>query len=165
LRFVFYCGLLCTSLLLNIPPAYADASPKKGLVTLLFGPYVHHYGGTNAEDNSFPWFVGLEWESASRWEVGAAYFRNSHYQPSGYVYGGKSWKIYGCEDSHLFFKLTAGALLGYVKPYDNVIPINLNGIGLGVIPAIGYKYKRASTQFVILWNQGFMVTVGYDIWR
>jgi hypothetical protein len=149
---------------MNFTPACADPSPKNGLVALHFGPYVHHYGH-KPEDNSFPWFVALEWESASRWEVGGAYFTNSHYQPSGYIYGGKRWKIYGCEDSHLFFKLTAGAILGYVKPFDHTIPINCNGIGLGVIPAIGYKYKRASTQFVILWDQGFMVTVGYDIWK
>jgi hypothetical protein len=164
LRLIIILGLLCTCLLMNFTPACADPSPKNGLVALHFGPYVHHYGH-KPEDNSFPWFVALEWESASRWEVGGAYFTNSHYQPSGYIYGGKRWKIYGCEDSHLFFKLTAGAILGYVKPFDHTIPINCNGIGLGVIPAIGYKYKRASTQFVILWDQGFMVTVGYDIWK
>jgi hypothetical protein len=155
---------LCATLFTIVPRASADPSPKSGLIELYFGPYVYHYGGTY-DDNSFPWLVGLEWESPSRWEVGASYFRNSHYQPSGYVYGGKRWKIYGCEDSHLFFKLTAGALLGYVKPYNHKIPINYNGIGLGVIPAVGYKYKRASTQFAFLWTEGFIVTVGYDIWR
>jgi hypothetical protein len=150
---------------MSINSACADPLPEKGLLGLHFGPYVYHYGGNDSDDNAFPWYVALEWEWPSRWEVGVSYFRNSHYQPSGYVYGGKRWKIFGCEESHLFFKLTAGALLGYVKPYDNKIPVNANGIGLGIIPTVGYKYKRATTQFVILWDEGFMVTVGYDIWK
>jgi hypothetical protein len=144
--------------------ACADPLTENGLVALHFGPYVYHYDD-NSRFNSYPWLVGIEWESASRWEIGGAYFRNSYYQPSGYVYGGKRWKIYGCEDSHLFFKITAGALMGYVKPYNNEIPLNANGIALGIIPVVGYKYKRASTQFVIIWNQGFLLTVGYDIWK
>ena len=163
MKFVLFRGLLCMCLLISINTACADPPPKNGLVSLHFGPYVQHYD-KKPYHNSFPWFVNVEWEWASRWEVGAAYFRNSFYQPSGYVYGGKRW-IYGSEDSHLYFKLTAGALLGYVKPYDNKIPVNFNGIGLGIIPVVGYKYKRASTQFVILWTEGFMVTVGYDIWK
>jgi hypothetical protein len=149
---------------MNVSHAQADPSPQRGSVALYFGPYVHHYGKV-VDDNSFPWYVGLEWESPSQWEIGAAYFRNSHYQPSGYVYGGKRWRIYGCEESQLFVKMTAGAILGYVKPYDHKLPVNFNGIGLGIIPAIGYKYKRASTQLAVLWVQGFLVTVSYDIWR
>lgn len=165
MRLLVYCAILSICLHLGIYSAFADTSPENGVLSLHFGPYVHHYDGTDSDVNAFPFFVNLEWEWPSRWEVGAAYFRNSHYQPSGYVYGGKRWKVYGCENSHLFFKITAGAILGYIKPYDNKIPVNLDGIGLGIIPTIGYKYHRASTQFVILWNEGFMLTVGYDIWR
>jgi hypothetical protein len=55
--------------------------------------------------------------------------------------------------------------MGYVEPHENKIPVNANGIGLGIIPTVGYKYKRATTQFVILWDEGFMLTVGYDIWK
>ena len=65
----------------------------------------------------------------------------------------------------MFFKITAGAIIGYFEPYENQLPVNDNGIGLGIIPAIGYKYKRASTQFVVLGTSGFMITLGYDIWK
>jgi hypothetical protein len=114
----------------------------------------------NPEHNSYPWFVALEWESASRWELGGAFFRNSFHQPCGYLYGGKRW-IYGSPEQHVFFKVTAGAIIGYFEPYENKLPVNDNGIGLGIIPAIGYKYRRVSTQFVVLGTSGFMITLGY----
>jgi hypothetical protein len=143
--------------------ASADTASEGSLVALHFSPYVVHYS-RNPEHNSYPWFVDLEWESASRWELGGAFFMNSFHQPCGYLYGGKRW-IFGPPEQHLFFKITAGAIVGYFEPYENKLPVNDNGIGLGIIPAIGYKYGRASTQFVMLGTSGFMITLGYDIWK
>lgn len=147
-------------------PAQANQKPQEpqgSLVALHFSPFVAHYS-RNPEHNSYPWFTAVEWESASRWHLGGAFFENSFHQPCGYLYGGKRW-IYGSQDQHLFFKVTAGAIIGYFKPYDNKLPVNADGIGLGIIPAIGYKYQRASTQFVVLGSSGFMITLGYDIWK
>ena len=146
----------------NASSSHADVFAEDDHLQLFFGPYLVHYD-YSPDHNNYPWFVGVEWESKSRWEVGAAYFRNSFYQPSGYVYGGKRF-IYGTEDSHLFARITLGALLGYVKPFDNKIPINANGIGLGIVPAVGYKYKRTSVQCAFLGFSGLMFTVGYDVW-
>jgi hypothetical protein len=143
--------------------ALAENDPDGSLVTLHFSPYVVHFSN-NPEHNSYPWFTDIEWESASQWELGGAFFINSYDQPCGYLYGGKRW-IFGPREQHLFLKLTAGAIIGYFEPYENKLPINANGIGLGIIPAIGYKYQRASTQFVLLGTSGFMITVGYDIWK
>lgn len=157
------CLMVCFCLCGNPFPALADEQPRGSLVALHFSPYVVHYEH-DPEHNSYPWFTAIEWESASRWELGGAYFENSFHQPCGYIYGGKRW-IFGPEDQHLFLKLTAGAIIGYFKPYENKLPLNADGIGLGIIPAIGYKYQRASTQFVILGTSGFMVTLGYDIWK
>jgi hypothetical protein len=150
-------------LLIHVTYSRADDSTEGGVLSAHFGPYVYHYSHDSSK-NSYPWFVLLEWETASHWEVGGSFFRNSYYQPSGYVYGGKRW-LFGPADNHLFLKITAGAILGYVKPYDGKIPLNYNGIGLGIIPAIGYKYKRTTTQLVILGNAGLMLTFGYDIWK
>ena len=160
---ILLCGVVLSCLLMEGTVAQADVFAKDDLITVIFGPYMGHYTPSDNQ-NSFPWFTGLEWESASRWEVGGAVFRNSYYQPCGYLYGGKRW-ILGSEDEHLFFKMTAGLLLGYVEPYEHKIPVNWNGIGLGIIPAVGYKYRRASTQFVILGVSGFMLTLGYDLWQ
>ena len=155
------CGVFLASILLKAAESDAGGGAEDDLVTLIFGPYVHHYSQSD-DHNPFPWFTGIEWESAERWEVGGAFFRNSFYQPCGYLYGGKRW-VWGHREDHLFFKFTAGALLGYVEPYEHKIPVNWNGIGVGIIPAVGYKYKRASTQVVLLGTSGVMLTVGYDI--
>ena len=163
MRSLLLCGALFLCLSIHCTCARAEDAAESGILTAIFGPFVIHYD-KESHHNSFPWFVALEWETPSRWEVGGSYFRNSFYQDCGYIYGGKRW-IFGATDNHLFLKLTAGAILGYVKPYDNKLPINHDGIGLGIIPAIGYKYRRASTQLVILGTSGFMLTVGYDIWK
>jgi len=39
------------------------------------------------------------------------------------------------------------------------------GEGLAIIPAIGYQYKRASAQVVILGGAGVMLSLGYDFWK
>ena len=163
MRYFLLCGAFLTSLLMQDTVAQADVFAKDDLIAVIFGPYLVHYTPSDNQ-NSFPWFTGLEWESASRWEVGGAFFSNSYYQPCGYLYGGKRW-ILGTEDEHLFLKMTAGALLGYVEPYEHKIPVNWNGIGVGIIPAVGYKYKRASTQIAILGVSGLMLTLGYDLWK
>jgi len=162
-RYILLCGVVLSCLLTQVTVSQADVFTEDDLITGIFGPYMQHFSPSD-DHNSFPWFVGLEWETASRWEVGGAVFRNSFYQPCGYLYGGKRW-ILGSPDGHLFFKLTAGALMGYVAPYENKIPVNYKGLGLGIIPAVGYKYKRASTQFAVLGTSGVMWTVGYDFWK
>ena len=149
------------SLFIKATVVHADFFGEDERVSVIFGPVTYHYSH-NPEHNSFPWFTAIELESASRWELGGALFNNSFSQPCGYLYGGKRW-IAGSPDEHFFVKLTGGALIGYVKPYDKKIPVNADGLGLGVIPAVGYKYKRASTQFVILGTAGFMLTLGYDL--
>jgi hypothetical protein len=154
--------LVCVCLAGTAFSSHADVFTEGDHLQLYFGPYLIHYY-YSADHNDYPWFIGAEWESASRWEAGAAYFRNSFYQPSGYVYGGKRF-IYGSEESHLFLRVTLGAILGYVKPNENKIPINANGIGLGIIPAVGYKYKRTTVQCAFLGTVAAMFVVGYDVW-
>ena len=155
--------IVVLSLFIQANVAHADLLAEDDRVSIIFGPITYHYSH-NPEHNPYPWFTGIEWESASRWEMGGALFRNSFSQPSGYLYGGKRW-IAGPPDEHFFFKVTGGALIGYVKPNDKKIPVNANGLGLGIIPAVGYKYQRASTQLVILGTSGFMWTLGYDLWN
>ena len=162
MRFLAVYILVCACLAGNAPKSHADVFTEDDHLQLYFGPYLIHYD-YSPEHNDYPWFTGVEWESGSRWEVGAAFFENSFYQPCGYVYGGKRF-IYGSEDDHLFARITLGAILGYTKPFDKKIPVNANGIGLGIIPAVGYKYKRTSMQCAFLGLSGLMFTVGYDVW-
>lgn len=151
--------LLC----FDAPAGNAGVFAEGDLLQLNFGPYIYHYS-THPRRNPYPWYTGLEWESSSRWEIGGAVFNNSYHQPCGYLYGGKRF-IYGSDDEHLFLKVTAGAIIGYFPPYEDKIPVNLNGLGLGIIPALGYKKGRATIQVAILSVSALMLNIGYDIWQ
>jgi len=153
-RFLLCCVLF--SILLSIPLcAHAER------LTLLFGPYMYHFN-PKPEYNKYPWFSGIEWEAREKWELGGAYFQNSFDQPSGYLYGGKRWNK-NAGQNQLYFKLTAGVLLGDVDPHDRAIPLNWNGIGVGVIPVFGYQRQRVSTQIAVLGFSGVMFMFGYDL--
>jgi hypothetical protein len=143
--------------------ARADVFADGDRVMLQVGPYVEHWN-RSTDHNDWPWLVGVEWESASRWEIGAAYFRNSFYQPSTYIYAGKRWFLHS-EKRGLYAKLTGGPLYGYKEPYEDKIPVNFNGLGLAVLPAIGYQFQRANVQIVLVGSAGVTLTFGYDFWK
>ncbi|MBF0119599.1 MAG: hypothetical protein HQK79_12240 [Desulfobacterales bacterium] len=163
MRSILLYFLLCTFILVNANELNAVILTEGDLMQVNFSPYIYHYN-FNPEHNSYPWCTGLEWESSSRWSAGGNIFSNSYNQICGYLYGGKRF-IYGSKDEHLFFKITAGALIGYVEPYEDKIPINKDGIGLGIIPTIGYKYKRTAIGIVILSTSALMLTFSYDIFK
>jgi len=155
--------LACVALYACTLTARADVFADGDQVMLQAGPYVVHWN-RSTDHNDWPWLVGVEWESASHWEIGAAYFRNSFNQPSTYIYAGKRWFLHS-ENQGLYAKLTGGPLYGYREPYEDKIPVNFNGLGLAVLPAIGYQYQRATTQIVFVGSAGVMVTFGYDFWK
>ncbi len=158
----FACVALAT-LFICTSTARADVFADGDQVMLQTGPYVVHWS-SSTDHNNWPWLVGVEWESASRWEIGAAYFRNSFDQPSWYIYAGKRWFLHS-ENQGLYAKLTGGPLYGYRDPYEDKIPVNHDGLGLVVLPAIGYQYQRANAQIVFIGSAGIMLTFGYDFWK
>ncbi len=129
-------------------------------------PGVIHFD-SDPEHADFSWLVGLEWQSASRWVAGAAYFNNSFDQKCQYLYVGKSWPLDSISDhpvlKDFYFKLTGGVLLGYKEPYENKIPLNDNGIAPGAVPALGYQYGDFNVQLNLLGTAGLMFTFGYDV--
>ena len=143
--------------------ARADVFADGDHVMLQFGPYVYHRS-KGADRNNVPLLVGAEWESASRWEIGASYFDNSFHQPSTYVYAGRRWFLRS-GDEGFYVKLTGGLLYGYKEPHEDAIPVNFNGVGPVLIPAMGYQYQRANAQLVFLGTNGLMLTFGYDFWK
>jgi hypothetical protein len=63
-------------------------------------------------------------------------------------------------------KLSAGVIHGYKEPYDDKIPFNSkSGWAPGIIPAVGYKFDRASIQVNILGTKAIMIMFGYDVLR
>ena len=151
----FLCAMLIAS------SSHAAVFQEGDLLMIQAAPNVIHY--SHDDDHAkYSWLVGAEWQSADNWLGGAAYFNNSFDQKSQYIYFGKVWPLEAV-DENLYVKLTGGLLLGYKKPYENKIPVNWDGVGLGALPAVGYKFGDANIQLNFLGTAGIMITVGYDI--
>jgi len=148
-------------LLLVAHSARSDIFEEGGRLMLQVAPGVIHFD-PDPEHTDYSWLVGLEWQSPSRWLVGASYFNNSFNQKSQYFYFGKSWPLNSISEN-LYFKLTGGLLLGYKEPYEDKIPLNNDGIAPGAVPALGYKYGDFSFQLNLLGSSALMFTFGYDL--
>lgn len=148
----------CALIALGALGAEAQASH---VLSLHYGPYVHHWK-PDPLHNDTPDLFGLEVENPDRWLAGAMWFHNSYHQPSQYFYVGRRWS-FDEQVPGLYAKLTAGPLLGYKGEYEDKIPVNRDGVGVGVIPALGYQYRRVSAQFAILGTAGYMITFGSDL--
>lgn len=133
------------------------------LLMVQAAPGVIHFSPDD-EHADYSWLVGLEWRSPDRWVAGAAYFNNSFNQKCEYLYFGKSWTLDSIS-SNVYFKLTGGLLLGYKEPYEDKIPINWNGVGLGAVPTLGYQYGDFNVQLNLLGAAGLMFTFGYDLFK
>ena len=140
-----------------------ESASDNGRLTLVFAPYVYHTS-YDPRHNDYLWLTGLEWEpSGSKFEFGAAYFKNSFSQDSVYAYVGKRWFFSG-ERQEGFVNLTAGPLYGYRGQFENKVPFNHNGLGVAIIPGIGYQYRSVNAQIVILGTAGLLASFGYDFW-
>ncbi len=151
------CLLACMSM------SHADVFGDGDRVMLEVGPYVYH-PVDNTGHNQWPHLVGAEYESGSHWLGGAAAFKNSYYQNSAYVYGGKRWFLDSVNEN-LYVKLSAGLVYGYKDPYADRLPVNHNGYGIGIVPALGYQFGRVNAQFVFLGTAAVAFTFGYDFWN
>ena len=143
--------------------AQADVLGEGDRVMLEAGPYVYHLVD-NTGHNQWPRLIGAEYETGSHWLGGVVSFRNSYYQNAAFLYGGKRWFIDAAEE-HLYVKVGAGLVYGYKDPYANKLPINHNGYGLGIVPAVGYQFGRANVQLVSLGTAAATITFGYDFWN
>ena len=104
--------------------------------------------------------LGLEFETTTKWIYGFAWFDNSFGQPSQFLYGGYSWKLFSKDWA--YFKLTGGLLHGYKEPYKDKIPLNELGIAPAIVPTFGFRYKRVMTEVQILGAAAITVTVGFS---
>jgi hypothetical protein len=141
--------------------AQASIFEEDDLLMLQVAPGAIHFN-PDPDHAKHSWLVGLEWQSSSRWLVGASYFNNSFDQKCEYFYFGKSWPLEFIS-SNVYFKLTGGLLLGYKEPYENKIPFNNDGVAPGVVPALGYQYGDFNAQINALGGAGIMFTFGYNL--
>lgn len=106
--------------------------------------------------------VDAEYNMASGWLFGLAFFDNSFGQPSQYLYGGYNWTIPKTREL-AYFKLTGGLLHGYKGEHQDAIPFNNAGIAPAILPSFGVKYKRFVSELMIFGTAGMMISVGFTI--
>ena len=153
----------CLSFLACMSTAHADVFGDGDRVMVEFGPYVYH-PVDNSGHNQWPNLLGVEYESGSHWLAGAAAFKNSYYQRAAYAYAGKRWFLDPVSEN-LYLKISAGLVYGYKDPYADRLPVNHNGYGLGIVPAVGYQLGRANAQIVFLGTAAVAFTFGFDFWN
>jgi len=151
------CFLSCVSF------AHADVFGEGDRIMVEYGPYVYHRLD-NTDHNQWPNLIGVEYETRSNWLVGAASFKNSYYQHAALLYGGKRWFVTPVSEN-LYVKLTGALVYGYKEPYEDKLPINHDGYGFAILPAVGYQFGRANVQFVFLGTAAVALTFGYDFWK
>ena len=146
--------------------AHANLFEEGDILMIQAAPDAIHFN-SSPEHADYSWLIGVEWQSPSRWLVGASYFNNSFDQKCQYYYFGKSWPLDSISDNqyfkNMYFKLTGGVLLGYKEPYEDKIPLNNNGIAPGIVPGLGYKFGDFNVQINLLGGAGLMFTFGYDL--
>ena len=151
------------TLLACMAMAHADVFGDGDRVMLAFGPYVAHWNDNDGH-NQWPHLFGVEWESGSHWLIGAAAFKNSYSQRAAYAYAGRRLFL-DQVNPNLYVKLSAGLVYGYKDPYEDRLPINNDGYGFAIVPALGYQFGRANAQIVFLGTAAVTFTFGYDFWR
>ena len=159
-------GWIALLALLAAGQVRAGVFQEGDVLMLQAAPGAIHFN-SDPEHADFSWLVGLEWQSASRWLVGASYFNNSFDQKCEYIYFGKSWPLDFVSDNEIFknlyVKLTGDLLLGYKEPYEDKIPFNDNGVAPGLVPSLGYQHGDFNVQLNLLGGAGLMFTFGYNI--
>jgi len=122
--------------------------------------YSMHFND-DPEDNNRQNSINFEWRKNTGFLLGFAYFKNTFYQPSQYLYGGKIFRPF---DNHqyIYFKITGGLLHGYKGEYKDKIPFNSLGVAPAILPAAGLSYKNFTTELVPYGIRGIILTLGYD---
>lgn len=158
-------GLMVMSMVIpGIAAETTDSGPLHSsgdVLTIQAAPGVIHLN-PDPDHARHSWLIGAEWQRASRWLAGYAYFNNSYGQKSHYLYGGRWWPV-AANAPEWYVKLTGGVIAGYKPPFEDKIPFNHDGIAPGLIPAVGYKASRLNIQMNFLGRAGLMVTFGYDL--
>jgi hypothetical protein len=171
-------GWLCTAAFLlglsgpSLAQSSAEGSWKDGFsldvregdrLSFMYSPFTHHLD--SSPEHRYVWLVGVERERANHRISGITYFSNSFGQPSTYIYPwGQNYPNVGGVEG-LFVKWSAGMLYGYVDPYENKVPLNVNGFSPAIIPSIGYERAGYSTQINLLGTAGLMWQISVPLGR
>ena len=168
LRLGFFLSVLLSPLMSNAQTsAWTDGfswevKPEDRL-TLMYSPFTHHY--SPSDEHRYVWLVGVERERNDGRLSGITYFSNSFGQPSTYIFPwGQSYRNIGGVQG-LFAKWSGGLLYGYVEPYEDKVPLNVNGFSPAIIPSVGYERGGYGVQLNLLALAGLMVQLNIPLGR
>ncbi|MEY4257696.1 MAG: hypothetical protein RJA56_597 [Pseudomonadota bacterium] len=132
-------------------------------LTLMYSPYTYHF--SKSDEHKYVWLVGVEREREDGRLSGITYFSNSFGQPSTYIFPwGQIYRNIGGIPG-LFAKWSGGLLYGYVEPYENKVPLNVNGFSPAIIPSIGYEKQGYGAQLNWLGTAGLMLQFNIPLGR
>lgn len=156
-------GAVAASLLIALSSSAACAQESeaqdfsgKPYWEALIGPFAIHW--SNSSDHKHVYLLGIERAQADGFIWGLSAFSNSFGQPSAYAYYGYRWdNLFG--NPKVYAKLSAGIIYGYKGQYEDKVPFNHDGFGLGIIPAIGYRLtSKDALQVGMLGAAGLIFT-------
>jgi hypothetical protein len=154
--------LVILILLFITPLSYAQQSnlTEYGNFSLETSVLTRHWSGNSTYNNQPGLFV-LEYHLPNSKLYGLASFENSFYQPSWYLYTGKTYQLYQAHDFKFRWKVTAGIVHGYDDEngkYGGFI--NQLGTFPAIMPTIGFNYKHVVVDLLPLANEGFLIAAG-----
>ena len=125
-----------------------------------------HFSSDPDHDNTQRLIYG-EWRLPQRWLegqvlVGAALFDNSFSQRSQFVFAGLLWRPVESVPE-FYVKVAAGVLHGYSGEFQDKIPFNNSGFAPGIVPAVGYCYRRFCGEMILFGAAGMMWTLGMTL--
>ena len=97
-----------------------------------------------------------------QWFAGLSFFDNSFGQSSQFLFAGLLWRPIE-KAPEFYIKLAAGILHGYTGEFQDKVPYNNNGFSPGIVPGIGYCYKRFCGEMIMFGTAGMMWTLGMTV--
>lgn len=134
-----------------------DEQKKDGVWELVISPGAYHF--SNEDAHTHVYLVGIEREQPDNFLWGFSAFQNSFGQASAYAYYGYTWNEFWPGHPNWYIKLTGGIIYGYTGKYEDKVPFNHNGFGLGIIPGLGYRFTpKDAAQINLLGSAGLIFT-------
>jgi hypothetical protein len=128
---------------------------------LVVSPYTFHF--SRDPDHEAVYAIGLERQRSDKWLFGGTYFSNSFGQPSVYLYAGQRYGSLFAVDP-LFAQWSVGLLYGYKYPYQDKVPLNVNGFSPGAVFSLGWKFTRDfAVQANLLGGAAVMLQLSMDL--
>lgn len=120
-----------------------------------------YHWNRNPDRNNKQDLIGLEYHKSNSKLYGIAYFQNSYFQPTWYIYAGKVYQYKEISNFNLYGKLTYGIISGY-DDENGKYSSYMNDLGTfpAVIPSIGIGYEKFSFEVSLFGVSGYIANLG-----